>query len=172
MRVFVIGLPKTGTTSMAAALKRLGLKQHYVHPMEFFRTGRLKLPKGHFLCERAQRHYWWFHRLYPDAKFILMYRNEAEWLASLEKHMPRIGGDSERKNVRRVSVLGLTEFNRDFHREWYWRHNTEVVNHFHDAGAADQLLMHTLGKHGYAELCDFLGVPHVNEPWPHENKAP
>ncbi len=167
-RLFLIGLPKTGTHSMMAALERLGWVRHKIDSLEYYRTGRMEVPEGCFVADEAQRDYWYLDDLYPAAGFILMDRDRASWLASLEAHMKARPPDADSRRLRRIGILGLLNFNRDYHNCLYERHFHEVAEFFNHGR---NFHVHRLGREGYPELCDWLGVPAIDEPWPHENRS-
>ena len=93
-RVFVVGLQKTGLTSMAKALTRLGytekkIKRDITAPGGYYSSGVIQVEPGEFVCDFAPQHYWWFYHLYPDAKFILTMRDMFDWLKSMKNYWDR-----------------------------------------------------------------------------------
>lgn len=154
---------------MIAACERLGYLRKKIEPIEaFYRTGFFNVENGDVIANDAQQHYWWWLKQYPDAKFILTLRDESVWLRSLKAHFSRTPPSTEHRRLKRVGILGLYDFNEDFHRAYFRRYNTAVIAHF---AGADNLLVHHTGKDGFESLCPFLGVPAINEQYPWENKA-
>ena len=130
-RVFVVGLQKTGLTSMSTALQRLGYQEKKVSRDitargGFYSTGNIEVEPGEFLCDYAPQHYWWFYRQYPNAKFILTWRNEAAWLNSLENYWRTHARAEAQHSALWVAHTGLCGFNEEFHKEYYRRHYKDV----------------------------------------------
>ncbi len=186
-RVFVVGLSKTGTTSMDHALGRLGfLHAHWAHPL----TNLLLRPDDATLLEAmsdtpvsnavetlAQRH--------PAARFILTLRPLASWLRSMTGHYGRHRGapdmDSLRHLVTEPDRAPHGEAWRVVHRDLYTRHpdfptayaahEARVEAVFHDA--PNRILrFDVVSGDGYPKLCDFLGLAVPDEAYPHTNAAP
>jgi hypothetical protein len=124
-------------------------------------------------------------RFYPEAKFILTIRDAEGWYESVNNTIYRMFGRAvPEKQVAqaRLIVPGLDVFT-DFHRQMIWdgffsgrfadrehaitayeRHNAEVIGEL----PAERLLVISPGA-GWEPLCDFLGVPVPDEPYPHLN---
>jgi hypothetical protein len=92
-KIFNIGLPKTGTTSLHQALKELGFMS--VHNPRPFRKQAAE-GQYHFepddwraLNNFGEHCYPQLDQAYPNSKFILTVRDEQAWLASWQK---QIGG--------------------------------------------------------------------------------
>jgi Sulfotransferase domain len=122
---------------------------------------------------------------FPDAKIILTVRDADGWYDSVHNTIFRMFGDGppdERVTEARRIVPGLDVFTA-FHRRMIWdgffggrfadrryairvfeEHNAAVLR---DA-PADRLLTISAGA-GWAPLCDFLGTPVPDEPYPHLN---
>ncbi len=92
-KIFCIGLPKTGTTSVHYALRKAGFKaEHFPYMLVNNEKGELvlnagdlgnhdavsDLPVAVMLDELV--------KLYPDAYFIYTYRNKKKWLDSCRRH--------------------------------------------------------------------------------------
>lgn len=165
-RVFGIGLSKTGTTSLDAALARLGLRtEHY-----FFDLHRLDadgdLQAGTDIpVTRAWKE---LDRRHPGAKFVLTVREEASWLESCRKHFgPPIG---VRNTELRLDVYGSVEFEPSRFRRIHRRHVRAVRRYFRGR-PGDLLVMDICAGAGWEVLCPFLGRPVPDEPFPHRNPA-
>nr|XP_039274163.1 uncharacterized protein LOC120348108 isoform X2 [Styela clava] len=107
MKVIVAGLPKTGTKSMSAALKKLGynvydfLENLYYLENEWEKIFKNKYDKGLFqkmydnvdaVADLPACHFWEeIHRDFPDAKIILTVRDSEDvWLKSLMHHIEKL----------------------------------------------------------------------------------
>jgi hypothetical protein len=174
MRVFGIGLSKTGTTSLYAALHMLGLRAAtYGHMREhglgpWFRgdfgpdclagfDAATDLPLGTWFAELDRR--------FPGARFVLTVRDLEGWLASSERHYAREPATPFGRDVR-LATFGMTGFHEERFRAVHERHEREVRAHF--AGRPESLLvLDVIGGEGWERLCPFLGVPVPGAPFPH-----
>lgn len=169
-KIFGIGLMKTGTTSLAAALEILGFKAFHdvnlyeriarstgeVFPREILEThdAFCDWPFPSFYKELDQR--------YPKSKFILTTRALDSWLRSFEAHVRR-----NRLNPRYSGNL------RFFHRDaqvYLWQtHHKNVMDYF--KRSENFLVMDMAKGEGWKKLCLFLGTTVPDRPFPHENQS-
>jgi GT2 family glycosyltransferase len=179
-RVFGLGLAKTGTSSLHAAMAHLGYRAVHHGPPEMRRAiadarseGRPMLsavdPELDAFCdiEDVNRGYAALDRDYPGSKFILTVRDVESWVASRIRHVEhnRALRDAGRPHgdFLDVDVDGwLAE------RE---AHHAEVLAHF--AGRPDDLLVIDLcAGQGWERLAPFLGWERIPErPFPWENRG-
>jgi hypothetical protein len=197
MKVLGVGIGKTGTMSLQAALNQLG------YPCYNFGEVLLNYEKGHtdmwnnYMEGKAEMDW---HKLYegyeaavdnpsniyykeimkvfPDIKFILTLRDPEAWHKSLIETL-----ELHDKNVSKVMFLpSFREFQRVLENsgkiaeidapegetpiEWFNRYNKEAQEYL----PADRLLIYNV-KEGWGPLCEFLGEPVPDEPFPHENIA-
>ena len=96
-KIFNIGLPRTGTTSLNQALNALGFKS--IHNPKYFRKHVMK-GRYHFesndwraLTNFGEHFYPQLDQAYPNSKFILTVRDEVEWLKSWERQIGNSTGD-------------------------------------------------------------------------------
>jgi glycosyltransferase involved in cell wall biosynthesis len=180
-RVFGLGLAKTGTSSLHAAMAHLGYRAVHHGPPEMRRAiadardeGRPMLsgvdPELDAFCdiEDVNRGYAALDRDYPGSKFILTVRDVESWVTSRIRHVEhnRALRDDGRPHgdFLDVDVDGwLAE------RE---AHHAAVLSHF--AGRPDDLLVIDLcAGQGWERLAPFLGWERIPErPFPWENRAP
>jgi len=176
-KVFVIGMFKTGTTSLGKALELLGYKT--LHGPWWFTGDNMKdsfneRPDIWKLFEDkikdmtkqydAFQDFPWMYvyedliKWYPDAKFIYMTRNPIE-LAESERKM------WERSGTRPEDILPAQTFiNR------YEKHQKEVYRFF--KGKDNFLEMSIIDDgDGWNKLCEFLGMSRPEIPFPNINKA-
>ena len=174
-KVFLIGLSKTGTTSLYAALMRLGLRT--VTWRHISRRGLSRWIAGDFSpdyladCDAATDMPIgaWFRELdarYPQARFVLTERPLDPWLASVGAQFAAAGDPSPgfRRDVRLLSY-GASVFHRDRFARIHAEHAAAVRAHF--AGRPGKLLIQSyfVGD-GWPGLCDFLGLETPDEPFP------
>ena len=173
-KVFCIGFHKTGTTSLAVALKQLGYRV----------TGpnATKDPdiatKVHDLADRLSQEYDAFQdnpwpvlyqdmdRRWPGSKFILTERPAEAWIRSQVKDF----GLRHTPMRQWIYGAGCPEGNEAVYVARYERHNREVRDYFRER-PNDLLLLDLPSGHGWPELCGFLGLNVPSAPFPHANKA-
>jgi hypothetical protein len=164
-KVFGIGFGKTGTTSLAAAMKQLGFRvKHSPRSLE-------QIAECEFANDIAVA--WRFRLLdhaFPKAKFILTIRDVEPWLASCGDYVSRVrGGSPLRRLENRFMCFGRTDFEAGDFAAAYQRHVAAVNAHFH--GRPEKLLvMNVCAGEGWEALCPFLGIPPQTGPFPHSNR--
>jgi Sulfotransferase domain/N-terminal domain of galactosyltransferase len=179
-RIFGIGMHKTATTSLAAALRQLGFStghwespiwaRNIVNELRAWRRS-LTLEANYAIVDMPIPYL--FRELdacYKGAKFILTIRDEAAWLKSLKAHW-RLYFDEWTDNgfsheMHRL-VYGRADFDAHTMLERYARHNAEVLDHFRDR-PDDLLVMNMSAGAGWAELAPFVGRPIPQGPYPTE----
>ena len=166
MKVFGIGLNKTGTSSLGSALQILGYQKRITFDPDLTRSWYNKDYKT--LYRAADQNdcfedwpwpmiYKELYEKYSDAKFILTTRISSEkWFNSLLKHSLR-GQSTEFRKM----VYGYDWPNEDkeAHIKFYEKHNREVIEFF-NMNAPEKLLTVCWEKgEGWNELCNFLEKP-------------
>jgi len=176
MKIFGIGANRTGTGSLAEALRKLGYNiSHWDHheqicqnlvknklKHEFLNTydGAADLPIPSIYRE--------LDRAYPGSKFILTIRDEKDWIRSQELHHKRIGVD--KPYFECFLLYGSFFFDRKKYLEAYRRHNIEVVNYFY--GRKDLLVVNITIEDAWDKICSFLGKSKPELPFPQINRRP
>ncbi|MEZ5777832.1 MAG: sulfotransferase [Paracoccaceae bacterium] len=174
-KVFGIGLSKTGTTSLYAALDLLGYRAAtFRHMRELGLKSWLSgdfsrdwfasfdavtdLPVGTWFRELDER--------YPGSKFILTARDVEPWLASVERQFTA-NPDPDDRFIRdvRLAQYGVTTFNAARFRRIHADHRRAVRDHFADR-PGDILEIDVFSGAGWPELCGFLGHPIPSAPFP------
>jgi hypothetical protein len=177
-KVFVIGLSKTGTTSLTSALEILGYRAlHNPEKMLELADGELR-----FRVEDAAD--WdalsdipvaaFFEDLdaaYPGSRFILTTRGEESWLRSCENHFdPLVFRPNRIVEALVQRVYGTTSFDRERFRVALRDYLARVSRHFeHRPG--DLLRIDTATPDKWKELASFLDRPVPSTPYPHDNRA-
>lgn len=181
-RIFGIGMHKTATTSLDAALKILGYDSahwknaHWAKAIwnQAHDSGRsLLLEQSYALCDLPiPAMFRELDRGYPGSKFILTTRSETAWIKSVEAHW-----NPERNAFRRQwdsdpfthrihkAVYGQKNFDAELFVTRYRRHNAEVAAHF-IGRQEDLLVMDMEAGAGWKELCAFLKRPVPPEEYP------
>lgn len=184
-KIFGIGLSRTGTKSLTAALARLGYKAgHYDVSVRAVRLGDREPVLDHDLIRDwdaltdipIAAVYRTLDRDFPGAKFVLTVRDERSWLASCERHysadrsayVRKHGIDPSRILDLRRRVYGQEVFAPERFRSVYEQHVAGALSHFRGR-SQDLLVLDVCGGAGWPELCGFLGRPVPPEPFPREN---
>jgi Sulfotransferase domain len=164
MKVFGIGLSRTGTTSLTFALSQLGLHAHH-----FPRT-REEIDAADASTDTSVAAS--FQQLdaeYPGSKFILTLRYLPDWLDSCEAlwqssfHL----FDEFTSRIHR-QLYGREDFDRLAFSDAYARHQECIEGHF-VSRSQDLLCMDICAGDGWAQLCPFLGFDSPSTPFPHRN---
>jgi len=180
MKVLGLGWAKTGTTSLAQAVRRLGYK-HKSQDMDLvdrYGEGDWNAIKAIAQDFDSFEDWPWlllyrqFDEWFPGTKFVLTVRDEEAWLPSLRKQWARVPHDKVSRRRREVlygapvpdisdqQLLGI-----------YRRHNEGVREYFKDRPQDLAVFDWTKG-HGWHDLCAFLDEPLPIEEFPRANSAP
>jgi hypothetical protein len=165
-KVFGLGLSRTGTVSLTAALTVLGYRvKHFPPALEVVAYAE----KYDALTDTSVTPYVEvLDRLHPGAKFVLTVRDEEGWLDSCRRHWagrePRTGGWQR----NRLAVYGLMTFNADVFRRVYREYTERVKRYFADR-PGKLLALDVCGGEGYETLCPFLNLPVRAEAFPRQN---
>ena len=173
-KVFVVGLQKTGTTSIQYALSLLGYRVGGT-----LRAGDLTVPDGllakvidlSYRYDAVADHPWalFFRELdaeHPGSKFILTTRDPDRWYASVCKHF----GDTENKMRTWIYGPGAPTENRDLYIDRLIQHERDVREYFANR-PADLLEIEMAQGHGWTEICPFINKPVPKQQFPRLNVA-
>ena len=174
-KVFGVGFPRAGTSSLVQALEILGIKSVH-NPVALLTDLNHPLLESFdgFADNPLPLIYPKLDAQFPGRKFILTDRDVDGWLTSV-----RWMFDAGRKygnwdaNARTVAMhralYGSVEFEETRFRSRFLRHRDEVLAYFADR-AEDLLVMDLSRSAGWEALCGFLGraVPKVS--FPHDNR--
>lgn len=178
MKVFGIGLNKTGTSSLKTCMKLWGFA-HMSYDLDAFNAYRnedwayLKS-----VCDSHDSFENWpwalmyekVHDWYPDAKFILTVRKDADtWFTSLSRHGKRIGPLVDYELY--IYGYAIPDENRQAHIDFYHAHNKRVEEFFADKPGKLIRVCWEQGN-GWPELSSFLNQPLPQSEFPHSNKTP
>lgn len=178
-KVIGIGLPKTGTSSLATALGILG----YQRLAGFSMAKCYRYLHGDFeglvdsLAAYDGAEDWpWpllyqpLYRTYPQALFVLTTRDsESVWLDSMVAHAAKKRALDRRPGMRQ-HVFGYESPADDpeHHIQFYRDHNANVRDFFYTRGHMIEI---TFGQDdGWEKLCAHLGLPRPSTPFPHVNR--
>lgn len=174
-KIFVVGAPKTGTTSAGDALRRLG---YDVLSWPMYRLFNCLQTRDLDALRRAVDAHDAFEDLpftvlykvldaaYPGSRFILTIRRDERWIRSMVSYNG-VWPDASRRFLMGYGAPGGFEAE---HLDWYRRHKADVISHF--AGRPDQLLIVDWESgDGWPQLAGFLGCAVPDQPFPHFKKT-
>jgi len=158
--IFGIGMNKTGTNSLAVALRQLGIKcLHSAREVKQAldrnqRSGQrclYPLPRKYqAFCDSPIPYVFeQIDRDYPGSRFIVTVRDLEPWIKSRMNHF---GGE------------------HDHHVSEYARWQRRMEAHFGER-QKDMLWYNLCGGDGWAPLCEFLGLPVPNRGFPFKNRT-
>lgn len=172
--VFGVGLSKTGTHSLNAALEMLGWPSiHYPDPalMLAGRFGEALAGRSAGTDISVSALYRELDRAYPGSLFVLTVREASGWIESVEDHRRRRAHEDVTacpKAAVREIVYGTRGFDRDLFLASLEEHERGVRGYF--AGAPGRLLVvDQVAQPRWEPLCGFLGVAAPGAGYPHRN---
>ena len=171
-KVFVIGLPKTATSSLAVALETLGydLFGHFavendnigteVHELVLEKLPQYEAFVDVPWCVLYKELDEWC----PGSKFILTLRDEEDWLSSVVRHF------GYRETPMREWIYGAGDpvGNEDKYIGKYRAHVRQVRSYFSHR-PSDLLELKITEGEGWDKLCSFLGHPTIDTSFPKVN---
>ncbi len=177
MKIFGIGLSKTGTSSLAHALEILGYRVKDYPGIERYTPGDLScidpalLEQYDALTDTPiPSFYRELDRAYPGAKFILTVREREGWLKSCQKQFTEklAAKQNEAHNRLFLDLYGTTVYDAEKFAAGHDRFVAGVKEYFRDR-PQDLLILDITGGEGWEKLCPFLGRPVPDIPFPKAN---
>lgn len=177
-RVFGIGLNRTGTTSLDAALWRLGWRSAHNPPAERMARGDFGLFSTDDDAYNAGTDvsvaacYRELDEAFPGSKFVLTVRDAEDWLRSVVSHfakLPKWSGEGDWKTIRERVYSSPWPTPEQF-LEGYRAHLIGVAQHFRER-PDDLLVMNISAGEGWEKLCPFLGVSIPDIDFPNTNRS-
>jgi hypothetical protein len=183
-KVFEIGEPKTGTTSLGAAFKILGLKEIGWEEQAYETFLRGPVPDYKYLFDQMAAYeafqdgpwhdvdFRILDMAFPGSKFIYLERDDESWIRSVEKHYsPEINAND--LPARSLHTVWLTP-DRDEHirkrLEGKKLKKDSIIEYFKDR-PDDLLIMNICEGEGWETLCPFLHKPTPKRKFPRANVA-
>jgi hypothetical protein len=176
-KVFGIGLPRTGTRSLSAALDQLGIRTaHY--PMDAATAREVVEGRPYSILDRvdgltdlhAVVRFRGLDFRYPGSKFILTVRDKGRWLDSYLGHFAKTRIQDDPQPIRamtetlRQQAWGSVGLDRDRLSLAYDEHHRLVAKYFERRGGL--LRLDIIGGDGWGKLCPFLGKKNPGGPFP------
>lgn len=188
MKIFCVGLPKTGTTSLEACLIELGYKVapynlDFINSIaDIMSSNKVEDDQLDRIIKNEIDNYdafqdWPYpllvqslYTLYPDSHFILTIRkDEKVWLKSLQKHTKRNSSEKSRR-LRSIFYGNDDPFlNGILYEKFYLKHNKNIINKFNNDKRFLAVCFET--GDGWQQICEFLNKEIPNKPLPHVNNT-
>ncbi|RBW45710.1 sulfotransferase family protein [Psychromonas sp. B3M02] len=175
-KIFIIGLPRTGTTSISVAFLNLGYKvAHTAFTKQSFVLADVVTDCPCF------SDYQQLDKLFPGARFVYLTRDLTNWLPSvqglLKKMLPKLDtntGDFSpvlKRSFNETFDLTSPDLLNEQHLiDCYQTHQQQVLSYF--AGRTNFLSIDISETNSYSQLCEFLTIPHaLEDTFPHVNKG-
>lgn len=171
-KLFGIGMPKTGTSSLANACSLLGLSS-----LHFPDLGKIQeVDMANDLPVTA--HYKKLDGLFPNSKFILTVRDQDSWEKSFSEHIKiqnhiKRGREISKYHpafIHRVKLYGTHVLTLDVVIETRRKHEQDVLEYFKKR-KDDLLIMDIAGGDSWSMLCSFIDFQIPSHPFPHSNKT-
>ena len=186
MKIFCIGYPKTGTTSLMSACSLLGFKQgkYWSEFIDWYHIGR-NVPD--VLSDASFLKYvesyeafadWPFHciyrelyELYPQARFILTTRGSKSWkLSEQHHHLKPINANRKKWGILYPGTWwSLNQRKWNHLRKTYQApelHSSEVQSFFNSVNGGLLVMDLDRGPMQWEPLCEFLGCLVPDQPFP------
>lgn len=176
MKVFGVGFQRTGTTSLAEALRLLGIRTlQFPKQLYYDLDDDVIRQYDGFTDDPITLLYRDLDARHPGSKFIHTVRDETAWLDSmrwlLTTGKAKFGASIEAYgNEFNRELFGRTTFDAESFLETYRTYNRQVSEYFADR-PDDYLVIDLTRGEGWEKLCPFLGKPTPDVPLPHLNKA-
>ncbi len=163
-KIFIIGLPRTATTSVCLALMEQGFKTaHNAYTQHAFLQAEV-LADTPIFCDYQN-----LDRHFPGSKFIYLVREAEQWLPSIKQLLQRMYINLQRKDggfnphLKRCynevfSPLTEQNLNNDnFLLACYERHQQGIEVYF-KSRTEDILTINVNDTNSYVKLLDFLNI--------------
>jgi len=168
-KIFIIGLPRTATTSVCVAALGLGYKTaHNAYTQHAFTQAQV-LADTPMFCD-----YQMLDKHFPNSKFIYLTRDASLWLPSIKQLLQRMivnlqrGDGGFNPHLKRCysevfSPLTADNIEQDeFLLGCYQRHQQGVFDYFHQR-EQDLLTLDVSKEHSYQAFLTFLNAEQLDE---------
>ena len=168
-KIFIIGLPRTATTSVCLAFLGLGYKTaHNAYTQNAFIEAQV-LADTPIFCD-----YQMLDKQFPNSKFIYLTREASLWLPSIKQLLQRMivnlqrddgGFNPHLKRCYNEVFSPLTADNieqDEFLLSCYQRHQQVIYDYFNDR-KQDLLTFNVSDECSYQTLLDFLSIEQLDE---------
>ena len=161
-KIFIIGLPRTSTTSVCCAMLDFGFTvAHTAYTQRTFEQATV-IADTPIFCDYQQ-----LDKQYPNSKFIYLTRDLSLWLPSIKQLLNRMFINITRSDggfnliIKRCYTKTFSPFNfnnindDDFLTVCFEQHQQQVFDYFADR-KADLLVINVAEADSYQQLASFL----------------
>lgn len=161
-KIFIIGLPRTATTSVCKTMLDLGYKTaHTAYTHDCFKQAQVIADTPIF------SHYPTFDKIYPNSQFINLTRELTDWIPSIRQLLSRMWVNLSRRDggfnpIIKTAFMqtfpNLSEENIQsdvYLTQCYQNHQINIENFFNDR-AADLLNIKVSEANSFQQLINFL----------------
>lgn len=161
-KIFIIGLPRTGTTSISVAMLDAGFKvAHTAFTQQCFVLADV-ITDAPCFSDFEQ-----LDKLFPNSKFVYLERSLSQWLPSMQRLLVKMSPQLTEKGS--FSPVLKRSFNETFDlmneglmtdehlTQCYLAHQQHVMHYFKDRN--DLLSIDISVENSYQRLCEFLSIP-------------
>jgi hypothetical protein len=184
-KLFIIGLPRTGTTSISIAMLDYNFKvAHTAYTQHAFQQADV-LSDSPCFCDYKE-----LDKLFPDSKFVYLDRALADWIPSIQMLLKKMYTNLEPKvgifnpvlkrsfneafslyikdNASKQFMLNERAFNKEHLTACYHSHKNQVLSYFADR--KDLLVINLSDTKSLDQLLSFLNISHDKDvQFPHMN---
>lgn len=184
-KIFVIGLSRTGTSSLHDALGVLGYRSlHWINQLTQTFPDELDFDLFDAFGDiNISADFESLHARYPAARFIWTQRPVDSWIRSVSTHYENFVGISDLKELagsayaqgfggRVGEIHGSLYSNHDSWASAYAAHTQRVRSYFADTAPKTLLEFSLMTGDGWEHLCRFLNCSQPDQPFPHSNVGP
>ena len=192
MNVIGVGVGRTGTYSLKLAINQLGLGpchhmeevlKNYDDQVRLWTAAQegspnwLAIYKGYNSAVDWPTARFWRELLlaYPSAKFVLTVRSPARWVESFSETIYKLLSERDKApdEMRAwiemcAAVIGSAGFPDGLDTDGLMKAFSAHIDEVRSVIPTHQLLVYEV-KEGWAPLCEFLGVPVPDDPFPRTN---
>lgn len=158
-KIFIIGLPRTGTTSVCHAFLQLGFScAHTAYTQKTFVNAQVLADTPIF------NDYQQLDKLYPNAKFIYLERASDKWLPSIRQLLQRMQVNLTRADggfnphIKRCYLNTFGDFSSDDDLLRCYEAHKNTAQHYFIARPNDFLSIDIANPNSFASLCAFLQI--------------
>lgn len=185
LKILGVGLPRTGTQSLADALEMLGYRTLHahngivatdaLHDLPEFEAGQYR-PFDGYDAGIVDEYWLWLLEAYPEAKVILTVRDPLAWFRSIAAHIDEIHGRRTERDWLEIEAADRLH-ERILGSRWPLK--TLYLHRFEAHALAVKAACHEMDRPllvydltvwpRWDALCRFLGheVPDAKFPWRH-----
>lgn len=179
MKIFCIGLSRTGTSTFASIMQSLGFKHHGNHGhLNRIRESNINEVFNFIDTKGFQSfddHPWsdlWkeLYEKYPNAKFVNLIRDPIAWRKSLMKMASNTVKNAEEiKNKAAWRIQFFQDYLDDPTGKWFIERNDQIKKYFK---GNDKFIELDWRYNNYEDLCKFLDIKSKNMNMPHMDCFP